>query len=162
MALDPSKLVGESLTYDDVLLVPAFSEILPREADTSGFLTKNIRLNIPIVSAAMDTVTESELAIGMALDVIYSCTSGLLDENSVVRILNLLKRLGFRLFAPELLNTNDTHQLTLLSGLEEFREHLGGKLTITLLKAIGQSVEVHEMDTAKIVAALHELRQRVC
>jgi IMP dehydrogenase len=68
MALDLSKFVGEALTYDDVLLVPAFSEILPREADTTGFLTKNIRLNIPIVSAAMDTVTESELAIGIALE----------------------------------------------------------------------------------------------
>jgi IMP dehydrogenase len=68
MALDPSKFVGESLTYDDVLLVPAYSEILPREADTSGYLTKNIRLNIPIVSAAMDTVTESELAIGIAME----------------------------------------------------------------------------------------------
>jgi IMP dehydrogenase len=68
MALDPSKLVGESLTYDDVLLVPAYSEILPREADTTGYLTKNIRLNIPIVSAAMDTVTESELAIGIAME----------------------------------------------------------------------------------------------
>jgi IMP dehydrogenase len=68
MAFDPSKFAGESLTYDDVLLVPAYSEILPREADTTGFLTKNIRLNIPIVSAAMDTVTESELAIGIALE----------------------------------------------------------------------------------------------
>jgi IMP dehydrogenase len=68
MALEPSKFVGESLTYDDVLLVPAYSEILPREANTTGFLTKSIRLNIPIVSAAMDTVTESELAIGIALE----------------------------------------------------------------------------------------------
>jgi len=100
------------------------------------------------------------VAIGMALDVIYSCTNGLLDENSVVRILNLLKRLGFGLFAAELLNTNDTHQLTLLSGLEEFREHLGGELSITLLKAIGESVEVHTMDPNKVIAAIHELRQR--
>jgi IMP dehydrogenase len=68
MALDSSKFITEALTYDDVLLVPAFSEILPREADTSGFLTKNIRLNIPIVSAAMDTVTESDLAISMAME----------------------------------------------------------------------------------------------
>jgi IMP dehydrogenase len=68
MALDSSKFITEALTYDDVLLVPAFSEILPRVADTTGFLTKSIRLNIPIVSAAMDTVTESDLAISMAME----------------------------------------------------------------------------------------------
>jgi IMP dehydrogenase len=68
MALDSSKFIADALTYDDVLLVPAFSEILPRQADTTGFLTKKIRLNIPIVSAAMDTVTESELAIGIAME----------------------------------------------------------------------------------------------
>jgi IMP dehydrogenase len=60
------KFVGESLTYDDVLLIPAYSEVLPREVDTSTRFTRNIPLNIPLVSAAMDTVTESALAIGMA------------------------------------------------------------------------------------------------
>lgn len=68
MALETSKFIAEALTYDDVLLVPAFSEILPREANTTGYLTGKIRLNIPIVSAAMDTVTESEMAIGIALE----------------------------------------------------------------------------------------------
>jgi IMP dehydrogenase len=68
MPLDTSKFIFEALTYDDVLLVPAYSEILPRETDTTSQLTRNIRLNIPIVSAAMDTVTEAELAIGMALE----------------------------------------------------------------------------------------------
>ena len=66
MALDPQKFVAEGLTYDDVLLIPAYSEVLPREVDTSTWLTRNIRLNIPIVSAAMDTVTESGLAIAIA------------------------------------------------------------------------------------------------
>ncbi|MCE2612718.1 IMP dehydrogenase [Flavobacteriaceae bacterium D16] len=60
------KIVGEGLTYDDVLLVPAYSEILPREVDISSRFTRNIRLNVPIVSAAMDTVTESKMAIAMA------------------------------------------------------------------------------------------------
>lgn len=59
-------LVKESLTFDDLLLVPAASNVLPRDVDTSTLLTKNISLNIPIVSAAMDTVTESRTAIGMA------------------------------------------------------------------------------------------------
>jgi IMP dehydrogenase len=66
MQLDPSKFVAEGLTYDDVLLLPAYSEVLPRDVDTSTYLTKNIRLNIPIISAAMDTVTEAGLAIAIA------------------------------------------------------------------------------------------------
>lgn len=60
------KFVGEGLTYDDVLLVPAFSDILPRDVSTATNLTKRIRLQTPLVSAAMDTVTEWELAIAMA------------------------------------------------------------------------------------------------
>ena len=68
MPLETSKFLFEALTYDDVLLVPAYSEVLPRETKTGSFLTPNISLNIPIVSAAMDTVTEAELAISMALE----------------------------------------------------------------------------------------------
>ncbi|ADY51705.1 inosine-5'-monophosphate dehydrogenase [Pseudopedobacter saltans DSM 12145] len=66
MQLDPHKFIAEGLTYDDVLLVPAYSEVLPREVDTSSFVTRNIRLNVPIVSAAMDTVTDANLAIAIA------------------------------------------------------------------------------------------------
>jgi len=66
MHLDPEKFVAEGLTYDDVLLIPAYSEVLPRDVDTGSYLTKKIRLNVPIVSAAMDTVTESGLAIAIA------------------------------------------------------------------------------------------------
>jgi len=60
------KIVGEGLTYDDVLLIPAYSEVLPREVDIRSSFTRNIRLNIPVVSAAMDTVTGAELAIAIA------------------------------------------------------------------------------------------------
>ena len=60
------KEIEECLTFDDVLLVPAFSEVLPKEVDISTQLTRTIRLNIPLVSAAMDTVTESRTAICMA------------------------------------------------------------------------------------------------
>ncbi|MVN23118.1 IMP dehydrogenase [Mucilaginibacter arboris] len=66
MQFDPAKFVAEGLTYDDVLLVPAYSEVLPREVDTRSFLTRKIKLNVPIVSAAMDTVTEAALAIAIA------------------------------------------------------------------------------------------------
>ncbi|MER3317696.1 MAG: IMP dehydrogenase [Allomuricauda sp.] len=61
-----NKIVGEGLTYDDVLLVPAYSEVLPREVNIQSKFTKNITINVPIVSAAMDTVTESRMAIAMA------------------------------------------------------------------------------------------------
>jgi IMP dehydrogenase len=66
MSLDSSKFIGEGLTYDDVLLVPAYSEVLPREVDTTSYFTKKIKLNTPVVSAAMDTVTEYQLAIAIA------------------------------------------------------------------------------------------------
>ncbi|HEY5043454.1 MAG TPA: 3-dehydroquinate synthase [Verrucomicrobiae bacterium] len=100
------------------------------------------------------------VAIGIALDVIYSRNLGLLDAPSAARILNLLKKLGFKLFADELLNADANNQLLVLAGLEEFREHLGGELTITLLKEIGRGVEVHEMNQPKIIEAIHELRGR--
>jgi len=66
MIAHESKIVGEGLTYDDVLLVPAYSEILPREVSIKTKFTRNITINVPIISAAMDTVTESSMAIAMA------------------------------------------------------------------------------------------------
>ena len=66
MTAHENKIVGEGLTYDDVLLVPAFSEVLPREVNIQTKFTRNITINIPVVSAAMDTVTESKMAIAMA------------------------------------------------------------------------------------------------
>lgn len=61
-----NKIIGEGLTFDDVLVVPSYSQVLPRDVETTTQLTRNITLNIPLVSAAMDTVTESEMAIAMA------------------------------------------------------------------------------------------------
>ena len=66
MSTSTSQALFEALTYDDVLLIPGYSEILPRDTTTKTKLTRNIELNIPVVSAAMDTVTEYELAIAMA------------------------------------------------------------------------------------------------
>jgi IMP dehydrogenase len=66
MFIGSEKFIGEGLTYDDVLLVPNYSEVLPREVDIQSKFTRNISINMPVVSAAMDTVTESELAIALA------------------------------------------------------------------------------------------------
>lgn len=66
MTLSNHKFIGEGLTYDDVLLVPAYSEVLPREVDLSSHFSRNIPVKVPIVTAAMDTVTESGMAIAIA------------------------------------------------------------------------------------------------
>jgi IMP dehydrogenase len=66
MTSHSNKIIGEGLTYDDVLLVPNYSEVLPRDVNVKSKLSRNITLNIPIISAAMDTVTESKMAIAMA------------------------------------------------------------------------------------------------
>lgn len=66
MSFFADKVVSEGLTFDDVLLIPSYSEVLPREVDLSSWFTRNIRLNTPIVTAAMDTVTESSMAIAIA------------------------------------------------------------------------------------------------
>ncbi len=81
MHLDPEKFVAQGLTYDDVLLIPAYSEVLPRDVDTRSYLTKKIRLNVPIVSAAMDTVTEADLAIAIA----QAGGIGILHKNMTVQ-----------------------------------------------------------------------------
>lgn len=100
------------------------------------------------------------VAVGIALDVIYSRRLGYLDPASAERVLRLLDTLGFELFANELLHVGSEGELLVLQGLEEFREHLGGQLTITLLRSIGQGFEVHEMSLPKVVEAIHELQER--
>ena len=98
------------------------------------------------------------VAVGIGLDVIYARRRGFLDAASAGRVLDLIARLGFDLFANELLHADSAGALVVLKGLEEFREHLGGALTITLLRAIGQGFEVHEMRTETVVDAIHELQ----
>jgi len=66
MSFLSEKIVSEGLTFDDVLLIPAYSEVLPRDVDLSSRFSRSIMLKTPIVSAAMDTVTESKLAIAIA------------------------------------------------------------------------------------------------
>ena len=60
--------INETLSYDDVLLEPGYSEVLPREADVSTILVRDVRLNVPVISAAMDTVTEEKMAVALALE----------------------------------------------------------------------------------------------
>ena len=87
--MSKSKYVGEGLTYDDVLLVPAYSEVLPSEVSLKSKFSRNIELNIPIVSAAMDTVTESKMAIAIAseggIGVIHKNLS-IEDQSNEVRL----------------------------------------------------------------------------
>lgn len=59
------KIIGEGITFDDVLLVPSYSEVIPNQVDLSTYLTKKIKLNIPMMSAGMDTVTEHRMAIAI-------------------------------------------------------------------------------------------------
>jgi len=82
MQFDPAKFVAQGLTYDDVLLVPAYSEVLPREVNTQTFLTRKIKLNVPLISAAMDTVTEAAMAIAIA----QAGGIGMLHKNMSVQL----------------------------------------------------------------------------
>ena len=100
------------------------------------------------------------VAVGIALDVIYSRRAGFLDAASAERVLKLIEDLGFDIFASELLHVDSEGALVVLKGLEEFREHLGGRLTITLLRGIGSGFEVHEMHSSTVAAAIHELEER--
>jgi 3-dehydroquinate synthase len=100
------------------------------------------------------------VAIGIAVDVIYSKRMGFLDASSAERVLRLLENLGFELFAPELLVPGRRHEPQILGGLEEFREHLGGELSLTLLRGIGQGFEAHEVNAAQMLESLRELQTR--
>lgn len=98
------------------------------------------------------------VAMGMALDTVYSNLSGFLSDDDCSRILNLLVQLGFELTHP-MMEAGDQKSGILL-GLEEFREHLGGELTIMLLEKIGSGVEVHEMDQEILKRAELILREK--
>jgi len=100
------------------------------------------------------------VAIGIALDLIYARNMGYLDAAATERALGLLEKLGFDLCANELLHLDSQQGFIILNGLEEFREHLGGELAITLVKAIGEGFEVHEMCLPKIIEAIYELQER--
>jgi 3-dehydroquinate synthase len=100
------------------------------------------------------------VAIGMALDARYSVLSDLLAAGQEERICALLEHLGFRLWHPAFESRRPDGSLAILEGLREFREHLGGELTITLLAEIGRGVEVHAIDDQRMLAAMAWLQER--
>ena len=100
------------------------------------------------------------VAIGIALDTRYSVLAGHLDDGADARVCRLLQALGLPIFHPLLAGAGETGEHLLLRGLREFREHLGGELTITLLAAIGVGIEVHAMDEALILRAIEWLREK--
>lgn len=99
------------------------------------------------------------VAIGMAVDLLYSVRAGILDEVTAMRIIHLIQGVGFAIHAPELEMLNPKGELVILAGLDEFREHLGGDLSVTLIPEIGRNFEVHEMDKCLIAAALDEVKR---
>jgi 3-dehydroquinate synthase len=97
------------------------------------------------------------VAFGIALDTVYSYLSGRINETDARNIIDLLQTLGFAITHP-LMEINDDHS-PVLEGLNEFREHLGGRLTIMLLQSIGKGVEVHELDTELLKKSSQWLQQ---
>jgi 3-dehydroquinate synthase len=100
------------------------------------------------------------VAIGIALDVVYCRLANLLAPAAAERILVALEALGFELCANELFNVDASGNFMVLKGLEEFRLHLGGHFSVTLLRDIGQSFQADQIDHTLVAAALRELRAR--
>jgi 3-dehydroquinate synthase len=100
------------------------------------------------------------VAVGIALDGLYANALGLLSDVNCERVMSLLTRLGFNLCPPELPLKDAQGRPLVLLGLEEFRQHLGGQLSIPMLSGIGQSVDLHEIDDARMERALQKLSVR--
>jgi 3-dehydroquinate synthase len=100
------------------------------------------------------------VAIGVALDAHYSVLAGLLPTGEDLRVHQLLLTLGFKLWNDQLETRHANGRLAVLQGLTEFREHLGGELTITLLSAIGKGIEVHEINDTWVTESIAWLKQR--
>lgn len=97
------------------------------------------------------------VAIGIALDVAYSVRKGFLTHTTAKRVINVLETIGFQLWDDAIEQRERDGSYTLIAGLREFREHLGGELHVTLLRNIGESFEVTEMDEAVILESIEEL-----
>ena len=99
------------------------------------------------------------VAIGLSVDLTYAAHVGLVKQKTTDRILNLLEKLEFPLYNDLLFKISDQGKRVILEGLEEFREHLGGELTITLIQGIGEGIEVHAMDQSAIIKAVDDLQK---
>ena len=100
------------------------------------------------------------VAIGIALDCTYCYLKKMITQKEWSACLALLQALGFALFHPDLLQKDTDGQYEVLKGLEEFREHLGGRLTIMLLEGIGKGKEVHELDGETVLEAAQLLKEK--
>src|SRR5690606_33328628 len=100
------------------------------------------------------------VAIGMALDLIYAMRAELLPQSVDDGSLRVLQQLGFALSGPVQDQRDADGRRTVLAGLDEFREHMGGRLTIPMIRAPGDRFDLHEMDLARVDAAIDELRSR--
>ena len=100
------------------------------------------------------------VAVGIAVDLLYSASAGIIDSAVAYQVIELIEDVGFEVFSPHLESHAAGGELVILAGLEEFREHLGGELTITLVPEIGRKIEVHEMHRNLILAAVEALSER--
>jgi 3-dehydroquinate synthase len=102
----------------------------------------------------------SAVGVGVALDTLYSARVGLLEFSHAERVLKVLETLGVAVYHPALDWQDDTNRRRVFDGLDEFREHLGGQLTVLLLSEPGRGIEVHEIDEVLLAKCIRELRTR--
>ena len=116
------------------------------------------------VAHRLEVISNHELghgyavSIGIALDTIYAQKLGLITEQECKRIIKLLRALNLPIYSKWLEARNEQGELLVIKGAEDFREHLGGILNITLPTSIGTAIEVHELDTSKVAESIQELR----
>jgi 3-dehydroquinate synthase len=117
------------------------------------------------IAHKLETVSNFEIghgeavAIGIIADLLYSVKVGLLSKRSADRIITLIKGLGFAGYSDYLVHRSTSGEFVILEGLEEFREHLGGQLTITLIQGIGQGLEVNSIDRNMVLEVLGEMKE---
>lgn len=97
--------------------------------------------------------------IGMCLDAVYANFAGLLHKSEMIKLLDLVNKLHFKTYVPEMELSDHARNNLMLAGLQEFREHLGGQLTIMLLKQAGKGIEVHDIDESLMLKAVSVLKQ---